>query len=412
MDINSPKEGKTIVITLEEHDNFIKEKSKVLFEKLNEIKLENHFSIEKTLLNGLSNKFYRVELKSDGHKDLKVKELCFKIFGTCCELVDRNIEFSIMENFANMGYGPKVYDTDFKTYRVEEFLHEISTLENKDKHNPIVVEELKKSFLYYNSTGEIENYKSLIGKSKREMFDYLNSQDKNQNVVSLTLHKMGSLAKTKLKPFAKKMRESTQFGSDKEALDILGKIEHYLNNIESMLYEIFPEKTIIGLNHCDSHLLNILVTKNFEKVYLIDHEFGCYSLIGMDIANYNIENIFYLGKETWPFFELCDDLAKLDDDIYYNRFKDYMQYFGREKKEFYREVTDFDGLIEYMSTREYYWRCLAYSGIFWFVWGINYFDFDKFVNKSNFNYFNYVDERLKTYHLAKEIIEKSQHKDN
>ncbi len=74
------------------------------------------------ILNGLSNDIYKLELKSEELKDIKVKELCFKIYSSCSVLVDREIEFSLLDKFGTLGYGPKVYETDLKIYRIEEYL--------------------------------------------------------------------------------------------------------------------------------------------------------------------------------------------------------------------------------------------------------------------------------------------------
>ncbi len=126
------------------------------------------------------------------------------------------------------------------------------------------------------------------------------------------------------------------------------------------------------------------------------------------MANYNIENFYSYEKKEWPFYEIIGDKLKLFEDYFYNLFRDYIMFFGKERKEFFADVKDYNSIIEYMTSRKYYWRCLAFSGIFWFPWSISYFDFNsEFVDKSAFSYFNYVLDRLKTYNLAKEIIEKN-----
>ena len=36
-----------------------------------------------------------------------------------------------------------------------------------------------------------------------------------------------------------------------------------------------------------------------------------------------------------------------------------------------------------MKSKDYYWRCIVISSLMWFVWGINYLNFDEYVNKTS-----------------------------
>ena len=398
---------------MEDHKSFINEKSKEIFEKLNSIELLNgEYSFELNLLNGLSNKFYRVLLVAPKFKDLKVNDICFKIFGAGSALIDRDLEFFIMQKLAETHYGPQVYETDYKTYRVEEYLHGFTTLDLKEKHNLHVIEELKKSFLLYNETGDYSKYKKFIGQPKKELFDFLLNQDTNQNIVTLTVQKLKSLAKVVLAPFALKVREGEQFKNDADVLDHLSRVEQYLNDFENILFEILPERSIIAMSHNDCHPLNVLVNKNMEKIFLIDHEFGCFNLVGVDIANYNIENLFFLGAPSWPFYLVLEnDFRKLEGEPFFPRFVDYIDAFGKQFKSKYSDVKDFDDIIDYMKTQNYYWRCLATSSLLWFVWSLIYLDYNKFADKSSYNYFNYaIDRLMEIFFIAKSKIGKENEK--
>jgi len=240
---------------------------------------------------------------------------------------------------------------------------------------------------------------------KKEVFDYLLNEDPNQNILSLSIKKMSGLNKQFLEPFAQKLRSSEKYSKDPEVMGNLEKIEYLLDNISNLFYEALPEKSLFALNHNDCHPRNILVTGEFEKIFLIDHEYAAYNLIGCDVANYNIENLFYLGKDDWPFYDLYEnDFHVLENELYFTRFTNYIDRFASERKEFYKDVEGFDEFIEYFKSKDYYWRCICFSGLLWFVWGINYFDFDEWDNHRSFNYFNFILDRLKGYFIAKELV--------
>jgi len=393
-----------------EHKKFIESKSKEIFEHINSIKLTNDedYKLEITLLSGLSNKICKVSLHAPNIKGIKITDLVFKIFGEGGDLVDRDTELSIMRFLSKSNYGPKIYESDKKTYRVEEYLNNVTTLDVKEKHNPEVIEEMKKAFLLYNSHGDHEYYKDFINFPKKELFDYLLNKDEKQNIVNFTVKKLAELSKVKLEPFAKQIRESDQFKNDKDTLDHLEKIEYYLYNFEEKLYDIFPEKSIIALTHNDAHPLNVLVNQKIDKYFLIDHEFCCFNLVGVDMANYNIENLFFLGADDWPFYIIHEsDFSVLSEGLYYNRFKDYIEYFSENRKQEYSEVKNIDEILEYMKSKDYYWRCLAVSGLLWFVWAINYLSYDEFANQKSFSYFHFsIDRLVHIYLIAKEIIDK------
>jgi len=402
---------------LQKHRTFIETKSIEIFEKINSISLTNieEFTIEIKKLSGLSNIICHVHLDAPKLKTLTtIDNVVIKLFGAGGDLVDRDTELTIMSFLSDIDKGPKIYETDKKSYRVEEFLNNVTTLDLKEKHNPIVIDEMKKAFLFYNSLGDFQSYKDLLNLNlpKKEVFEYLLNKDPKQNIVNFTIKKMRELSKVTLEPFSKKLRESEQFKNDKETLEKLEKIECYLENFEEIIYHIFPEKALIALAHNDAHPLNVLVSNShrFDKFYVIDHEFCCFNLVGIDMANYNVENLFFYGNPEWPYYTIYEsDMNILSEDLYYNRFKDYIDFFAEDRKKEYSDVKDIDEILEFMKSKNYYWRCLALSCSLWFVWSINYFNFEDFASKKSFNYFNFsIDRLMQIYRIAKETIEKDE----
>ena len=71
------------------------------------------------------------------------------------------------------------------------------------------------------------------------------------------------------------------------------KFDFYMNDYKNIFLSLFPKKGFFILCHNDCHRWNFLYKNSDKKLIIIDHEYSCYSLPGLDLCNYFNENSFY-----------------------------------------------------------------------------------------------------------------------
>ena len=72
-------------------------------------------------MDSLSNDIYQVIIIDKKTKE-KIIEIAYRNFGEISELVNRPLEEGIIISLSKFGIGPKIYETDHKNYRIEEFV--------------------------------------------------------------------------------------------------------------------------------------------------------------------------------------------------------------------------------------------------------------------------------------------------
>lgn len=384
-------------------DIFIQQTSFKLFKKLNP---ENNFSedeiqIEKFPLSGISNTIYRVAIKykeGNNEKQIKINQLFFKLFGRISVLVDRQLETDIMNKLHESGLGPKIYETDLKTYRIEEFIDGYTPLERELMLKDRILPKMIKIFNILTILGEYEYYFSYVGNTDKEIFFDKLYNDNKTNFVNFTLKKMIPLAQNSLNKFKEKALNDPEFTFNGDKMEKLNRIDYVINNLQKLFYDVCPYKGILTIGHNDAHPLNILHNKENDDVVLCDYEYGSYNFIGFDIANYLIESLFLLEKKEFPFYQVfTEDFTELLSEEYFSIFKEFFNYFKKENSKYFTSLENYEKLIEYCETRDYYYRVMGLSSLMWFVFAVIYFDYDSIKNKAGYDYFEFSIHRLSVY---------------
>jgi thiamine kinase-like enzyme len=107
----------------------------------------------------------------------------------------------------------------------------------------------------------------------------------------------------------------------------INKIKNYMENYKELFAKVFPKKGIASLCHNDVHRLNLLLTEDTEKVFILDHEYACLNLAGVDIVNYMIETKFDYTKKAFPFYEFEGETLQIDFARFYEVFLNFMEKF-------------------------------------------------------------------------------------
>jgi thiamine kinase-like enzyme len=333
---------------------------------------------------GLSNDIFFINVENE-------IKLFLKIFNN---IIDRRFEEVIIKLNSQKGNCPKILDTDFENYRIEEFLENIQKLKRE--------EILTNNFFEEILTPKIINFNLLLFKEKE-------SYIKEKNVFSILNNAFCKAQKAfinfKLKfenwkinniiSFKKNESETKKYCNNTDGhlihdIDLTNKdnfqafsIDNY-NLIESFLYdgklfeilnEIFPKEFItefskdeinqndnrsfenlikipLFFSHNDVHLYNFIYkekvnigmkdkikdnlkekTINLDNIMLIDYEYSCFNVIGFDIVNFFIECFFNLEYPEYPFYEKFEkDTKTIYEKFYYEKYLKYFFAFLTELK--------------------------------------------------------------------------------
>jgi len=272
-----------------------------------------------------------------------------------------------------------------------------------------VLDKMYKNFAVFSTIKKIEYHND-----KNIFFKNLLNDEKT-NFINFTCRKMKDLADRPFeefkKKFEKKIEEISSLGENnnkKNELNSFERIEdfknkikildYYFNNVEEIFFKLTPSQGFFVLSHNDAHLVNIMYTKNMEKVYLFDHEYSCTNFLGFDIANYILESLFFLAEHEFPFYSYIKrDLKTLTNENFIEIYKKFFDYFEDINTDYFNENTEEKKFIEFAKTKDYYMRVLGLSSIMWAMFAIIYLDFESTWNQSQYDYFNFAIDRLSIY---------------
>jgi thiamine kinase-like enzyme len=318
-------------------------------------------------------------------------------------MVDRELEIYIINKLYEAEIGPKLYETDMKTYRVEEYLSDYISLEREDLYKPGILNKFYDALSLYNSLGDHTDFdENLISKNfkKDKIFDLLKSRYCNKsNLVDLILNKMLPEADKSLTIFNEAASEHKELlTNDNEFKQRLDKINNGIKNYEKAVFNLLPEHTLFVLSHNDLHMLNMMKKQDDSKIVIFDHEYSCFNFLGFDICNYICETFFCMTHNEFPFYKTHNsNFREYGDEMHYKVFLDYIdKFFANHSKE-YENLENFEMIKEKIRTKDYYLRMIGMSAMLWFVFAILYLNYETNVCKNNTDFFYFAFERISIY---------------
>ena len=370
---------------MEEHISFIEKKSLEIFSKINskEIKREN-ISFNISPLSGISNTIYRITLIPNKKQDqYEIPNIFFKIFGKLSVLCNREVEANISKSLSNYGCSAKIYETDNKTYRVDEFLYGYETINRDHLYKEIILDKIQTILAHYNTVLNVNTYANIMScQSKKDYFQMLLADDSRFNVVAYLILQFKPFAERSFKNF-KKDSETDKDNLTMEFKENLSRLEKYIVNFDKLLYEFCPDKAMLVLSHNDSHCLNILSNKDFSKIMLVDHEYAYFNFFGYDMVNYFYESMFILSDDKHPFYQFLNrDFSFL---IQESNFTTYLKFLNISKEKYrhlFSEYKNYEELFELACTKDYYMRLVGVNSLFILLFSLLYFDYDSFKKKN------------------------------
>ena len=367
---------------------------------------ENEIELNFIRLNGLSNIIYLVKI-FDKTSNVLIKELIYRSFGNISEFVDRETEMALIDNLSASGLTPSVYETDKTSYRIEEYIGNSDTLNKEYLQEDFIIEKIVNILIAYSLISSIYNFHIVsdeLQKDYKITFDPV-IQKVKQNMFDKCLNMMFVKAKNNFEKFSKKISKKYENFISEEVNTKIDKIKHYMENYKNLFIKIFPKNGLVSLCHNDVHRLNLLLTEDTEKVIILDHEYACMNLVGVDIVNYLIETKFEYTSKTFPFYEFDNENFDLDFSKFYETFLKFMQKFQATHS--VEHGNKFQYLLEKSKTEKYFYRLVCVINLFWLLYTLINLDYDEFTLKNKFCYLSHGIDRINLFEKAYSAMNKA-----
>lgn len=378
-------------------------------------------NITLTKSSGISNSIFKVEYcenNEDVNNDqmrlgLKTRTFLFRWFGKISFIVNRELEMIIINGLNKRSLGPSIIETDYTTYRIEEYLEDTRNIRNDELLDEFVISQIYTIFMNFYEIDDSHYYRNIgaITQNKSELYEtLLNHQIPNLFNFSIKLRK---IAYESLDTFLNQFIEDKNYWIDRDQNDssivkyediVVNsyKLKEILDKSIELLIEILPSTPLFVLSHNDAHPGNILIQD--RKVYLIDHEYACYNYLGFEIANFLLETIFTLDWYEFPYYKQFESFDIFYEEKYFGLYKQFINmYFDKYDHELKGIYSNYNKVKEdYLSLKTYI-NLIRASSIYWTIYSIYYIDYTGFKNKSCFDYFNYSLTRFSVYDYFENI---------
>ena len=347
---------------------------------------EENYSIELDKLNSLSNDIYHVIYKRKNDNEI-IYEVCYRNFGEIGELVNRELESFIIKSLSDKKLGPKIIDNDISTYRIDEYINDSQPLPHEILKTEKILKKIIKLFLCYNEILPVYKYEIINKNNFQVKYDIFNHNVNNinnnvnniQNIIELCIKKMLPKGLKALENFKVNLKNKNDLTVNKK----FENIYNFANNLKQIFFSNFPEKFFFILNHNDTLRENLLLKE--DEILIIDHEYGSLNLPGFDIVNYLVESNFDYSREINFIPE------EIDLNFYYEIFLKYINELEKNDNicEFKRTNEGMNFFNE-IKTMNYFLRLTILDNILWFIFALIYFNYEKFIKKIGFNYFQHA----------------------
>jgi thiamine kinase-like enzyme len=366
----------------------------------------NYNDLELTFekLNGLSNDIYLVKIYNKSQNEM-VHEVIYRQFGEIADLVNRELETSIIENLSSKGLTPKIFETDGTSYRIEEFIHDSNTLERDTLKEDDVIERIIQILVSYTMISGVYNFHVKSGLFTQdyqieidpELSYQSNYQRISQNMFDMCMVDMYTKAKKNFDKFSHNFKKKYDRFIDKEIFSKFDKIKFYITNYNEVFSKIFPKNGFLVLNHNDVHRLNLLLTNDKEKMFILDHEYSALNLIGIDIVNYMIESNFDYTMKNYPFVQFSPE--EINFENYFEIFKNFLNKFECAHSNFMAE-DDNRKKLEKLKSMKYFLRLVCTISLFWLLYSVIYCEFESFTLQKTFGYYQHALDRIFIFEKA------------
>ena len=366
---------------------------------------ENHknenisdFIIKTNEIDGMTNKNFQIIYYNKNDPN-KIYEFLYRKYGDILDLSEHDKEIYIINYLSNKNEGPKIL---FKSenYRVVEFIKDSKIIPLELRYDKKILNDIINILSNYAFISNV--YKYSFNTELNLKYDlYQKNAENSYNFPSLIniSEKLLIKAKTNYEIFNNKYTE--YFSNKKNELNddiikIKSKYDFYMNDYRNIFLSLFPKNGFFILCHNDCHRWNFLYKDLNTKLLIIDHEYSCLGLPGLDLCNYFNENSFYFYENGNYEFKK----EEINFEFYFEEYRKYCELFIELNKNWINneENKEFKDLIK---TKDYYLNLHSVTNVFWFLFCVINLNFEnEFIKKCD-HYFQYGYDRLLYSELAK-----------
>ena len=377
-------------IIMKNIESYIKEKHKD----------ENYddFELKINQIDGMTNKNYQIIYYNKNDINKKY-EVLYRKYGDILDLCEHDKEIYIINYLSNKKEGPTILYSS-SDYRIEEFVKESKQIPLELRYDKTILEKIINILSNYPSISNIYKY-SLNPELKLELYYNTNKNNNEKNYVFPTMldicEKLYIKAKEKYEIFNTKFGEFFSKNELKDNIKTMKeKFDFYMNDYKNKFLSLFPKKGFFILCHNDCHRWNFLYKEIDKKLIIIDHEYSCYALPGLDLCNYFNENSFYFYENGNYEFKK----EEINIEFYFEEYQKYIKQFIELNKNWINKEENKE-FVDLIKSKEYYLNLHSITNVFWFLFCIINLDFDDDIINKTSHYFEYGYDRLTYAELVK-----------
>ena len=358
---------------------------------------EENLSIKIEKIDGMTNKNFHITFY-DKNDQNKIYEVLFRKYGKVLDATDHDSEIFIMDFLSNIKEGPKILYKS-KNFRIVEYILNSTIIPLELRYDKKILNDINIILSKYSNMSNIYKY-SISPDLKIEFIKY-NTDEKNKFITIFDIYeKMLIKAKEKYDIFNLKFKEYFSNNIIKDNIkNIKNKYDYYMNDHKKIFMELFPKNGFFVLCHNDCQRWNFLFTNIETKLMIIDHEYACLCLPGLDLSNYMNENSYYFYEDGK--YECKTD--EINFGFYYDQYLKYYDEFVKINNNWIGKEENRD-FLELIKTKKYYINLHSINNIFWFLFCVINLDFENEIIKKNEHYFEYGYDRLCYSELAQRTI--------
>ena len=385
---------------MELSQNELEENIKMYIKEKHPKQNSNDFIIKKNEIDGMTNKNYQI-IYYDKNDSNKIYEVLYRKYGDILDLADHDKEIYIIKYLANKKEGPNVLYTS-PNYRIVEYIKDSNIIPLELRYHKKVLNDIINILCNYPLISNIYKY-SLNPEIKIELYHNNINKEGNTQIFPSILNVYEKLlvkAKEKYEIFNSKFNEYfSKNDLNNNIKEMKSKFDLYMNDYKNIFLSLFPKKGFFVLCHNDCHRWNFLFKDLDTKLMIIDHEYACLGLPGLDLCNYFNENSFYFYENGNYEFKK----EEINFEFYFEQYQKYCELFSELNKNWINneETKEFMNIIK---SKGYYLNLHSITNVFWFLFCVINLNFEDEFEKKCSHYFEYGYDRLYYSELVKKRI--------
>ena len=347
-------------------------------------------------IDGMTNKNYQI-IYYNKNTPNNITEILYRKYGDILELSDHEKEIYVIKYLANRKEGPNVLYTS-PNYRIVEFVKDSNIIPLELRYDKKILNDIINILCNYTFISNIYKY-SLNPELNMELY-FNNYNNKNEHIFPSIIdisEKLLIKAKKSYEVFNNKFNEYFSKNDLNEVIkEKKSKFDFYMKDYINIFLSLFPQKGFFVLCHNDCHRWNFLYKDLNTKLIIIDHEYSCLALPGLDLCNYFNENSFYFDEKGNYEFKK----EEINFEFYFEEYQKYCELFFEKNKNW---IDDEKKIVlgDDIKSKKYYLNLHCITNVFWFLFCVINLNFeDEFIKKCS-HYFDYGFDRLYYAELAK-----------